>query len=318
MLIGLPALARFFRCDEIHVLERTAAPTLAILDHSWNRILGVRTRNLRNNSASDEFLWRVGNTQHDVALIHQHSDAFPSGWSEALSAPLAGPDGYLGRLLLVRTGHDREPWAATDMASLSHSAKLLAGVMSQYRLLHDLERVVLQDALTGLTNEAGLLKILENEMLVDDRQRAGLLYIDVNHFKEINDRLGHDAGDQALRVVAERIRRVIKSSDVAVRLHGDEFAVLVRDLNQLNHLQAVAERIGEVISDPTELPDPARVLSASIGGVYQLPPDRRLGGVLKLSDHLMYEVKRNGGGVPMVSRYLDAYRLAASVDARRG
>jgi diguanylate cyclase (GGDEF)-like protein len=155
-----------------------------------------------------------------------------------------------------------------------------------------------------------LLKVLDEELTTADREHAGMLYIDVNHFKEINDTLGHDVGDQALRIVAERIRAVKKVRDVAVRLHGDEFAVLTLQLAQLNHLQAIAERISEAVSEPTELPGAARLLSVSVGGVYQLPPNVRFGGVLKMSDRLMYAVKRNGGAHPIVLPYREAQAQA--------
>lgn len=310
MLSGLPALARFFRCDDIHVLERISAPTLTVVDHSWNRLLGLATRTLSGSTASDKFFWSVANMQTTEVLIHRHDESFPLGWSEAISASLLCDLDGLGRLLLGRTGHDREPWAPTDLTSLDHSARLLAGIMNHQRLLYDLERVVLRDALTGLANEAGLLKVLDEELTTADREHAGMLYIDVNHFKEINDTLGHDVGDQALRIVAERIRAVVKVRDVAVRLHGDEFAVLTLQLAQLNHLQAIAERISEAVSEPTELPGAARLLSVSVGGVYQLPPNVRFGGVLKMSDRLMYAVKRNGGAHPIVLPYGEAQAQA--------
>ncbi len=162
------------------------------------------------------------------------------------------------------------------------------------------------DRLTGLPNRAAFLERLEAEVQRAARgaRRVGLLFLDLNGFKQVNDSLGHDSGDELLVQAAGRIREALRAYDSAARtgghgtthparLGGDEFTVLVADLDEAGDALAVARRIGERMRAPFIIGGQSLSISASIGcAVY--PDDAGDGhALLRHADAAMYEAKRS-------------------------
>jgi diguanylate cyclase (GGDEF)-like protein len=167
----------------------------------------------------------------------------------------------------------------------------------------------LHDALTGLPNRRLMYQLVGHAL---DDGDLSLLFIDLDGFKEINDRLGHAAGDEALVIVAERIDRVLRPSDRAGRLGGDEFVILCPGLTDADTARAVAARIIEAISAPLALRDGMAAVSASIGvaraGVGDTPAS-----LIAAADAAMYRAKRaQDGGIVVAAEY--AARSTASND----
>jgi diguanylate cyclase (GGDEF)-like protein len=158
-----------------------------------------------------------------------------------------------------------------------------------------LARLAFTDALTGLYNRAIFSERLDEALAQAKRHssRLGVIYVDLDGFKAVNDQHGHDAGDQLLLQVATRLREAVREYDTVARLGGDEFAVLVTHL-QPDALKATAERIAASVSLPV-VHDGARFqVTASIGiAAY---PEHATDAVLllKLADSAMYRGKRAG------------------------
>jgi diguanylate cyclase (GGDEF)-like protein len=167
----------------------------------------------------------------------------------------------------------------------------------------------LHDALTGLPNRRLMYQLVGHAL---DDGELSLLFIDLDGFKEINDGLGHGAGDEALVIVAERIDRVLRPSDRAGRLGGDEFVVLCPGLVDATAARAVAARIVEAISAPLALRDGMATVSASIGvaraGVGDTPAS-----LIAAADVAMYRAKRTArGSIALAAEY--AARSVESAD----
>lgn len=167
-----------------------------------------------------------------------------------------------------------------------------------------LERIVLTDALTGLATRRHFLAQAEHEI---SRARRGhplsLLLMDVDHFKSINDTHGHAAGDRALVELAELMRRVLRDVDLAGRLGGEEFGVLLPDTD-LGSAEAVAERLRAETSAaavPLEGRDGLR-FTVSIGVVALGPADATFAMLLARADEALYEAKRSGRNCVRTSR----------------
>jgi diguanylate cyclase (GGDEF)-like protein/PAS domain S-box-containing protein len=162
---------------------------------------------------------------------------------------------------------------------------------------HDeLSRLASTDVLTGLANRASLLARLDS-MLDESRKRGlvlGVLYLDLDGFKEINDNWGHEAGDLVLVQVAERIRLRLRGSDVLARMGGDEFAILLWDLGEERNLQTVARAVVCDMHAPFECLGATCQLGASVGG--SLFPEHAATSpeLLAMADQAMYTVKRVG------------------------
>ena len=162
--------------------------------------------------------------------------------------------------------------------------------------LDQLHRLATHDELTGLLNRRELDRVLnqEAERAVRFSQPLGLLMADIDHFKSVNDRYGHPAGDAVLREVGRRLRAELRSVDFPGRFGGEEFAVVVVQADGESSA-ALAERIRvAVMATPVPIGDGELSLTISIG-VASLPPNGGTGpALLAAADQALYAAKRGG------------------------
>jgi diguanylate cyclase (GGDEF)-like protein/PAS domain S-box-containing protein len=181
-------------------------------------------------------------------------------------------------------------------ALLRQLAEILSRTLSLYLQRKSAEKRLthasLHDALTGLPNRVYLTHQLEEAL--KHAGAAAVLYVDLDRFKLINDTLGHSVGDQVLIEVARRFRESIRERDVAGRIGGDEFILLLLDLNERAEIERIARKVLTAIEKPFVLANRAYFLSASIG-VAVAPDDGRDAQLLiKCADSAMYQVKSEG------------------------
>lgn len=152
------------------------------------------------------------------------------------------------------------------------------------------------DALTNLPNRRLFRDRLDHE--VRKAQRTGLplalLFIDLDRFKEANDLLGHDVGDQLLIEAARRIRSCVRKSDTVARLGGDEFTAILTELDDLAHVEPVAQKINDALSAPFRIGSEVVYLSASIGITLYPNDAANAEHLIRNADQAMY-VAKNGG-----------------------
>ncbi|MFW5824713.1 MAG: diguanylate cyclase domain-containing protein [Marinobacter sp.] len=151
-------------------------------------------------------------------------------------------------------------------------------------------------SLTGLPNRNLLAELLEQTIASVDRtgHKPAIMFIDLDHFKKINDTWGHDIGDRVLEQVASRLRGVLRSHDVLARLGGDEFVVLAQNIERQAHAVRVAEKLLQAAREPLEIGNRSFRVSFSIG--ISLYPDHGLHqqDLMKAADLAMYVAKENG------------------------
>jgi diguanylate cyclase (GGDEF)-like protein len=122
-----------------------------------------------------------------------------------------------------------------------------------------------------------------------------LLFIDLDGFKQLNDSLGHEAGDQLLEAVAERLRGAVRASDAVFRLAGDEFTVLLKQVKNLGHARLAAEKVLEAINRPIAIEHSILHMQASIGvALFDESVACSATQLLKQADSAMYVAKRSG------------------------
>jgi diguanylate cyclase (GGDEF)-like protein len=152
------------------------------------------------------------------------------------------------------------------------------------------------DALTTLPNRLLFRDRLSQELATaaEGMQRGALMYVDLDHFKKINDTLGHSAGDQLLMIVAQRLRSCVKDGDTVARLGGDEFTVILRNVGSAEATQQVAARIIETLQQPVHISGRDHYVRASIG--VTLFPDDGTGidELMRNADLAMYQAKESG------------------------
>ena len=155
-------------------------------------------------------------------------------------------------------------------------------------------KAVFHDELTGLPNRKNLNHVLEKLLSTRSasrRNRFGLLFLDLDRFKQINDSLGHNVGDRLLVIVAQRLQLAIRLSDTVFRLGGDEFIVLLKDTNHIEELLHVVDRISEAIAKPIQVDGHEIFTSTSIGVVFCQGQYSDADSILRDADIAMYEAK---------------------------
>ena len=152
------------------------------------------------------------------------------------------------------------------------------------------------DALTGLPNRALFAERLEQAISKSKRQdlKTALLFIDLDHFKEINDSLGHAVGDKILQSVSSRLKSAIRTEDILARLGGDEFTIILEGLKESEEASVLAQKIIHILAKPVKIDENTLYVSSSIG--ISLYPDdgTNTQDLLKYSDAAMYKAKEKG------------------------
>jgi diguanylate cyclase (GGDEF)-like protein/PAS domain S-box-containing protein len=174
-------------------------------------------------------------------------------------------------------------------------------VTDSARARQELERRATFDPLTHCHNRASVLGALERELEREDTSITGLIYVDLDEFKPVNDKLGHAAGDELLVLVAERLKLASRDSDVVGRLGGDEFLVLLRDVPGTENAMRAADRICESLCGTFELTCGRVELRASVGvacsGEHSVTSEE----LVKLADAAMYRSKEHGQCLPVLA-----------------
>jgi diguanylate cyclase (GGDEF)-like protein len=204
------------------------------------------------------------------------------------------------------TGQPREErlsdgrWIYSREHSIKHGG--LVSILTDITVIKELqavyERMASQDTLTGLLSRRFFDDRLDHAIALAKRlgQTLALLYIDLDHFKPVNDAFGHDVGDLVLKEVARRLRQAARDSDTVARLGGDEFAVLMESDSHAAGAGALASRIMEAISQPIFAAEHECRVGASIGIAVRSAKMIDKDALVKAADAAMYEAKRDGRG----------------------
>ncbi len=159
------------------------------------------------------------------------------------------------------------------------------------------------DPLTGLLNRAGFVARLEELMSSDDQlptregspqpEEIGVMYLDLDHFKEVNDSLGHAAGDDVLMQTAHRLRAQVRPTDIVARIGGDEFTVAALGIGSIAEAQNLAQRVHRAFENPIIINGQEHQLGASIGVSFGNLESLELDELLASADKALYQAKRN-------------------------
>ena len=212
-----------------------------------------------------------------------------------LVVPLNSHKGTIGALIL-KGNSDGARYTEKDKELLQFVSTQVATAIERKQLHARLKHMAQYDGLTGLPNR-GLLYDRLKMALARARREQGqisVLYLDLNSFKQVNDSLGHAAGDELLREVANRLKRCLRDLDTVARMGGDEFVVLLENIHLPEHASNVAQKIRSAISQPIKIEGRSLCMLPSIG--IALYPDHgdEAQQLLRHADEAMYFEKKNG------------------------
>jgi diguanylate cyclase (GGDEF)-like protein len=195
-----------------------------------------------------------------------------------------------------------EPYPRGELGSVMRAMDhMSASLENQRQVIRSstaaLERQANFDALTGLANR-NLLTDRINQALIHDRRTSrhtGILLLDLDRFKTINDSLGHQQGDALLKVVAKRLEAIVREGDTVARLGGDEFVIVLTDLADVADMVPVAQQVLAAVASPIAL-DRQQVNICTSVGIAVAPKDGdNMGVLLKHADTALYRAKAEGG-----------------------
>jgi diguanylate cyclase (GGDEF)-like protein len=185
------------------------------------------------------------------------------------------------------------PWAGLVIGTVAIN---LIGSLRQAAARRENHEMAITDPLTGLVNRARLHESLGRALVRSQRsgQQVAVLLADLNGFKEVNDNLGHAAGDRLLKEFAAMMRRAVLGADVVGRLGGDEFAVVLNDIGSAGNAAAVVQRLRAEMQLPIMVGDVVVRIDAAIGFTLSEPGEHDVDEVLRRADEEMYRIKRAG------------------------
>lgn len=264
-----------------------AETTILRVNHAFTQISGY---------AADEV---IGKTPRILRSDRQDADFYAAMWASIETAGM-----WHGELWSRRKDGEVYPEQITitavksSLGQVTHYVAVLRDITERKRLEKEVTQLAFFDTLTQLPNRR-----LFNDRLSQSLKRAkrdqssfALMFIDLDKFKPINDTHGHEAGDLVLQTVAKRIESCLRASDTAARVGGDEFLVLLPDLQGSDDAVAVAENIRIALEQPCIAPDGVILLvSASIGIAIYPEHAQSEQELMRLGDMAMYEAKNAGG-----------------------
>jgi diguanylate cyclase (GGDEF)-like protein/PAS domain S-box-containing protein len=260
-----------------------------------------------NRAAQEIYGWSseeaLGRSLRDLTVCEESLEKV-----EEVGSVLRAGRAWSGETLLRRKDGSHVPVLGTasplfdDRGSLVGMIGVSTDISERKTLEAELERRASHDPLTGLPNRPAFVDRLEQALQrtrrrKNSRNKVGVLFMDLDGFKTINDSLGHEAGDRFLVTVAERLKNRLRPEDVLARFGGDEFAVLLEDVANVTEAIWVAQRIAEGLQEPLAVNSHQVSVSTSVGialGSANTNDDPE--GMLRKADAAMYQAKEQGPG----------------------
>ena len=216
--------------------------------------------------------------------------------SNCIGVPLRTKRGIIGALAV--RGSPADPrYGERDMELLQFVSTQIAAAIERKQAEISLQHSVNHDPLTGLPNRELFNDRLQSALRLAMRNRMplSLLYLDLDHFKTINDTLGHHVGDRLLQEVAQRLTKCVRKSDTVARIGGDEFLVLLNNAILPEHTLLIAEKIRTALGQPFDLAGSQLQVTPSIGVARYPEHGSDYKYLILHADEAMYAAKRNGG-----------------------
>jgi len=234
----------------------------------------------------DDFIESIGDDDMNEAIKSCIANGHDSSWEQEIVNPGAGEPRYLLHRFRIVSGENKTPMLIGTVQEISSIRRAEQRIME----------LAFYDSLTKLSSRTSFNKQLQ-DLITSAHRRSesfAVLSLDLDDFKNINDSFGHDVGDKLLIEVANRLRNLLRESDFASRLGGDEFCMLINDIKDENAAENVARRCLSLLAQPFILAGREIIPHASIGiAIY--PEDGSDANVLiKAADTAMYEAKKAG------------------------
>lgn len=275
------AVGRWLFCNKtaLAAYELSGLDYLGITDAELIELRPQFAESFRHNIASDALAW-----SNRAPTVTEKSFTGENGrhntW-EVIKTPSFHPDGTRFRLMIVSRNITERKLVERALQASEERFKHLAHI----------------DGLTGVPNRRGILDLISLELSrrqqTCESSQCALIYLDLDHFKRINDELGHESGDELLIAFAGRTLGCLRSDDLFGRIGGDEFVVFLTSVER-SLAVAIAERLCDELGKPWKLQDRTVVTSSSIGIAFYPDAGTEVHTLLRHADEALYQAKRAG------------------------
>jgi diguanylate cyclase (GGDEF)-like protein/PAS domain S-box-containing protein len=282
-------LRRLAEALPIGVLQATADGRIVYTNERLHRILGA--------SLAPDLVAQLATVAREdwSPLEAAIESALRSGIDADLEVQIRPTPDDRARRCMVRLRALADELGVTTGAILT-----LEDVTESARLRAELERRATHDMLTRVMNRASVIAVIEDALARLGTNGTAAIFVDLDRFKAVNDSLGHAAGDELLRIVADRLAIAVRADDALGRIGGDEFLVVCSGIRGVGPARRVAERIGRALCRPVHLAGTMLDLQASLGVAYSGRRPITADALVARADAAMYESKRQGLGRPVV------------------
>lgn len=191
-------------------------------------------------------------------------------------------------------GHDLHLAITDPDGTIRHYVGVAEDITKKIVQEEHIKYLALHDSLTGLPNRNLFMDRLTQAISFAERHKTVtvVIYVDLDDFKQVNDQLGHEAGDQVLQEAARRLTRCIRTADSVARVGGDEFVIILQDIHEEREIELVANRVLERFREPFAAAGTSCRVGASLG-IALCPEDGRdVDTLLRKADMAMYTIKR--------------------------
>lgn len=268
------------------ILNLDGDTTLNYVSPSWKKTLGDRNDLLVGRSLA--------------TLLHPQDVPACTAYINGLLAGARIPDGIEFR---IRHANGQWRWFVAHGSSfkdyltgVSNLILIARDVTERRQMEQEIQYLAHHDALTGLNNRVSFMSHVHQALQNSRRsgQHFAIFYIDLDHFKPVNDTLGHAAGDLLLQHVAQRLKDSLRSIDVVGRIGGDEFMVLLTDIANEELALSIATKLCQALKQPFKLGSDTAKISCSIGVALYPQHGRDFDSLSNAADQAMYQAKANG------------------------
>lgn len=256
-----------------------------IATHQWstgqlsaNRIVLLGTQGVMPVEAQEECRWLGDHHIYSRMVI-----------------PIQGQDRIIGFIGFDQISR-KQPWQLDDLELLRVLTNVLSDAIAKLEIENEMNYLAYYDALTSLPNRILFQNRLAQaiELAKQSANHLGVMFIDVDGFKEVNDTLGHNWGDQLLNKIGQRITDCVRQDDTVARFGGDEFLIMMPQIGPKNDLEMTATKIMDIFKQSINLGGQELYITAS-GGVSVFPEDGdTVSDLIKNADLAMYAAKKNG------------------------
>ena len=265
--------------DPDGIIENANPATSKIFGYAADELIGHHIEML---------MPKPGETKHE-----------PCTWAEIIGGEMSAI-GHCREVVAIHRDGRQFPLeinvAEMELEGLKHFVGIVRDITERKRAEGELTQMALYDHLTGLPNRTNFFDKLEFSLSHARRNKSvlALLFIDLDGFKKVNDTFGHTMGDHLLEEVAQRLRASIRESDTVARMGGDEFTIILNNLQDIEGASCMAEKLIKAINQPIDLDGNTCNVGASIGIAVYPDHDGNINDLINAADSAMYQAKANG------------------------